>query len=335
MATQIEAHPGSTDTKGRLAQARTAIVVDAGCDLPSTFYNQPGVIVLPIGVQADKHEYIDNHDLAVIKQFHADGLGERSASAETTPLSSEEVKKLFLEKLVLDYDSIYCLTISSKRSQVYANVMDASIEISRTGREMRRAAGMTRPLILRVIDTQNMFPGQGICALALMDMIDKDMRKAEVMPALYKVIESTWTYFVPDDLYFLRTRAKKKGDNSVGLFSAFMGTALDIKPIVRGYMGVSEPVAKGRGREETLRKLFRFVRKRIDQGLLLPHLNVSYGGELSELRALPEYHILKEYCTSQNITLHESMMCITGLVNVGPRGVAVAFAAPPHNLTGF
>lgn len=318
-----------------LATARTAIVLDASCDLPPEFYDQPGVIVLPINVKIGSHEYTDNHSPQTTWRFFSDDLGSRGAGAETRPYSAEEIRALFLERLVLDYDSIYCLTITSKRSAIYDNAMRASVDVLRDSREIRKAAGLTRPFLLRVIDTKNLFSGQGIAALALADMIERGMRPAEIMPQLFKVIECTWGYFVPDDLHFLRTRAKKRGDRSVGLVSALLGTTLDIKPVVRAHMGTTEPVAKSRGREETLRKLFRFVGDRVHAGLLIPHVNISYGGDLEELRRLPGYQELADLCEAKQIRLHESMMSITGCVQVGPRGVAVAFAGPPHEISGF
>ncbi|MEP7044525.1 MAG: DegV family protein [Dokdonella sp.] len=318
-----------------LAAARTAIVVDAGCDLPTEFFEQPGVMVLPISVKVGEHEYTDNHSAETTQRFLADNLGGRNAGAETRPYSVKEIRALFLERLVLDYDSVYCLTISAKRSQIYENAMRASLDIIRDSREMRSAAGIAKPFLLRVIDTKNVFAGQGIPALDLADMINRGMAPRDITPRLFKIVEASYGYFVPDDLYYLRTRAKKSGDRSVGLVGAMLGSTLDIKPLIRAHMGVTTPVAKMRGRDTAMRKLFRFAGERVQTGLLTPHVNVSYGGSLEELRALPGYHELAEICAVKRVALHESIMSITGCVNVGPRGVTVAFAAPPHELLGF
>ena len=39
-------------------------------------------------------------------------------------------------------------------------------------------------------------------------------------------------YFVPSDLAYIRTRAMKRGEKSVGLATFLIGTALDIKPVL-------------------------------------------------------------------------------------------------------
>jgi fatty acid-binding protein DegV len=104
-----------------LPVARTAIVVDAGCDLPAEFFARPDVVVLPITVKVGDHAYTDNHNAATTRRFLDENMGGRGAVAETSPYSVREIRALFLERLVLDYDSIYCLTISAKRSEIYDN----------------------------------------------------------------------------------------------------------------------------------------------------------------------------------------------------------------------
>lgn len=318
-----------------LTASRTAIVVDASCDLPPAFYDQPGVVVLPTTVRIGAHEYIDNHSQQATARFLAEGLGIASANAETHPYSIDEIRALFLERLVLDYDSVYCLTVSAKRSQIHDNASRASLSILNDSREIRRTAGIARPLLLRVIDTKNLFAGQGIAALDLADMIERGTPPHQITQRLFKLVESTYGYFVPDDLYYLRNRARKRGDKSVGLFGTMIGKALDIRPVVRASMGITEPVAKSRGRDETVRKLFHFVGQRVLAGLMTPHVNLSYGGDLDELHAFPGYEELAVLCASKGVTLHESIMGITGCVNVGPRGVAIGFAGPPHEVVGF
>src|SRR3546814_2742978 len=64
---------------------------------------------------------------------------------------------------------------------------------------------------------------------------------------LEQLASSTYGYLVPRDLYYIRNRARAKGHRSVSLFSAALGTALDIKPVLRGSRGDTGPVAKVQG----------------------------------------------------------------------------------------
>jgi fatty acid-binding protein DegV len=135
---------------------------------------------------------------------------------------------------------------------------------------------------------------------------------------------------VPRDLYYLRARARKKGDRSVGLVSAALGTALDIKPILHCNRGETGPVAKVKGLEAAARRLFDFATERVNAGLLTPTLCLSYGGELTGMRLLPGYEELRAACRDNNIEFHETVMGLTGMVNVGKGALCVGFAAEAH-----
>ena len=81
---------------------------------------------------------------------------------------------------------------------------------------------------------------------------------------------------------------------------------------------------------EHARMLFAVVGQRVRAGLMTPTVCVSYGGELDELRTLPGYAALREVCASHGVTVYESVMSLTGMVNVGKGAVTVGFADGPH-----
>ena len=60
---------------------------------------------------------------------------------------------------------------------------------------------------------------------------------------------------------------------------------------------------------------------------MTPTMSLSYGGELGEMRALPGYDDLRVTCASYNIELFESVMSLSGMVNVGKGAVVVGFGA--------
>ena len=48
------------------------------------------------------------------------------------------------------------------------------------------------------------------------------------------------------------------------------------------------------------------------------------------MRALPGYATLRTTCAAHNIDVYESVMSLTGMVNVGKGALVVGFAAEPH-----
>lgn len=69
--------------------------------------------------------------------------------------------------------------------------------------------------------------------------------------------------------------------------------------------------------------------RKIRDGLMTPTVCVGYGGELAELHALPGYAALQGACQTHGVELLESVMSLTGMVNVGKGALAVGFAAEP------
>ncbi|WCE05361.1 DegV family protein [Pseudoxanthomonas sp. JBR18] len=312
---------------------RIGIVVDSACDLPADFIEQHNIVVLPITVRIGEAVLADHRDEEATLEFLRAHVAERGHEAETTPFSVNQIRDLFLQRLVMDYDHVFCLTISKLRSQIHDNAMQASFAILNDYKPIRQAAGHSSPFALRVIDTLNLFAGQGITAIEAVRLREANESVATIRTRLESLAENTYGYMIPRDLYYLRARARSKGDRSVGLIGAALGSALDIKPVLRAYRGVTEPVAKLKGFEPSAQKLFEFTGKQVRAGLLTPVVNIGYGGELSELRALPGYTQLRQVCSEHGVQVTESVMSLTGMVNVGKGALGVGFAAQPHTFS--
>lgn len=309
---------------------RIGIVVDSACDLPAEFLQRHEITVLPIGVHLDNEILVDDRDPEVRQRFLDQNLGARGHAAETEPCSVEQIRDLFLGRLVLEYDCVFCLTITATRSPIHANASRASFAILKEYRPVRHEAGVPGPFLLRVIDTENLFAAQGITAVEAVRLRAAGQNPGQMRERLEHLARNTYGYMLPRDLYYLRARAQKKGDRSVGWFSAALGTALDIKPLLRGYRGETGPVAKLRGFEHGAEVLFQHAAERVRAGLLTPILCVSYGGDLAELEALPGYAALKAVCAERGVEVYESPMSLTGMINVGTGAVTIGFAAEEY-----
>lgn len=309
---------------------RIGLVVDSACDLPRDFLEREQVELLPITVRIGDAVQVDHRDEAQTLAFLESHIAERGASAETIPYTPEQIRDLFLERLVVEYDYVFCMTITGSRSPIFANAQKASYMILNDYKQPRAAAGNTTPFALRVIDTQNLFCAQGLLPVEAARLRAAGEPALRIRTRLEELANHTYGYLVPRDLYYIRNRARAKGDRSVGLLSAALGTALDIKPVLRGHRGDTGPVAKIKGFEPAVEKLFDFAARRVRAGLLTPTVTLCYGGHLDEMRALPGYTRLLDACTEQNVEVFESVMSTTGMVNVGRGAVVVGFAAPEH-----
>ena len=79
-------------------------------------------------------------------------------------------------------------------------------------------------------------------------------------------------------------------------------------------------------------KLFDFAGSRVRAGLMTPTMCLSFGGELDGLHALPGYQRLRDTCAEHNVEVFESVMSLSGMVNVGQGALVVGFAAEPAKI---
>jgi len=313
---------------------RIGLVVDSACDLPLQYLEQHEVNVLPITVRIGEAVLADHRDEQATLEFLHAHVAERGHEAQTMPYTVQQIQDLFLKRLVIDYDYVFCMTITKTRSPIFDNAQQASFAILNDYRPVRAAAGNATPFALRVIDTQNLFAAQGVTAVEAIRLRAAGEGAPKIRARLENLALHTQGYMVPPDLYYLRNRARAKGDRSVGFLSAALGSALDIKPILHANRGETGPVAKIKGFEPAVQKLFEHVAQRVERGeLLTPTMCLSYGGELEGLRALPGYERLRDACASNNVELFESVMSLTGMVNVGKGAVVVGFAAEGQKFT--
>lgn len=308
---------------------RIGIVVDSACDLPPDWLAAHAVKLLPVTVRIGESRFVDLRDERAALDFIASHVAGRH-TAETSAFPAEQIKALFLEELVIDYDYVFCLTVTRHRSQIHENATQASFSILNEYRPVRTQAGHTTPFALRIVDSQQVFAGQGILPVEAVRLRDAGASAPEIRSRLEFLAERSYAYMVPRDLAYLRARIKHRGDRSVSLLSALIGGALDIKPILHCHRGDTGPLDKVRGFEPAAAKLFAFAIERIRAGLLTPTLCLSYGGELEQMRALPGYAALVAACDAHHVERFETVMSLTGMVNVGVGSLTIGFAAPPH-----
>jgi DegV family protein with EDD domain len=309
---------------------RIGIVVDSACDLPQDYIADHNIVLLPISVRIGDALLADHRDEEATLSFLHAHVAEHGAEAETIPFSVAQIRELFLSRLVIDYDHVFCMTITKTRSPIHQHALQASFAILNDYKPIRQAAGHTSPFALRVLDTQNLFAAQAVTAVEAVRLREAGASVQAMRERLEELAGNVHGYMIARDLYYMRARARSKGDRSVGLLSAALGTALDIKPVLHGYRGDTAPVAKIKGFDAAVQKLFAFVGKRVAAGLMTPTLCLSYGGELSELRALPGYTALRQTCEAHGVDVLESVMSLTGMVNVGKGAITLGFADGPH-----
>lgn len=312
---------------------RTGLVVDSACDLPPDFIRKHNIVVLPITIHVGKRAFVDERDPKATLDFYHNHIS-NAGNGETAPLSVEEMKAVFLEKLVTNFDYVFCLTIASSRSPICENAKQAALAIVPEYRPLRAAAGAEGPFAIRVVDTQNLFSGQAVLAIEVARLIGAGAAASDIRSRIKELVPQVYGYMLPRSLYQLRARARKKGDKSVGWAKYVVGSALDMKPVLRGFRNETGPVTTIRHFEEGVQRCFAFLRRLIEDDMLItPALCIGYAGDLQELDALPGYTELLAVAKDAGVTVYPSIMSITGGINVGEGALAFAVAARDHEFS--
>ena len=310
---------------------RIGIVVDSACDLPRAFLDAHDVLVMPISLRVGDQLIEDRRDPQETQAFYARHLDRKSEDfAESIPYSVAQIEQLFLERLVLDYDYVFCLTITSTRSPIFDHAMQASRAILTKYKAIRRAAGLSERFGLAVLSTRNLFTGQAVPVAEAVRLIREGGAPSTIGERLRHLIENTHTYLVPADLFHIYKRASKKGDTSLGWSAYTLGSWLDVKPVLHCHRDVTSTVDKVRGFAAGVEQLFERAVRRISEGLDAPVICLSFGGEPAIVQALPGYARLASAAQAHGVDLLLSPMSKTAAVNVGPGALSLAFAASAH-----
>ena len=310
---------------------RIGVVVDSACNLPQSYIEENKIVILPITLHLDGRNMIDDRNPQTTLEFYRSHVTD-AARAETSAYSVEQIKTLFLERLVLDYDLVFCFTIASSRSPMYDNAKKASLAILNEYKPIRAAAGINTPFGLRIIDTQNCFAGQAVPVIECIRMIKAGESHNKIRARVEEIIQNTYGYLLPRDLKQLRARAQKKGDKSVGLIQYMIGSALDMKPLIRGYRNETKPVARLRHFAEGIGKVFKYAEGRIKAGLLTPTLVLEYSGDPRMLENLPGYDALVKTARERGVEVFVTMSSMVGGIHVGEGAAGLAFAAAEHEM---
>jgi DegV family protein with EDD domain len=308
---------------------RIGLVVDSACDLPISFIREHNIEILPITVHVGGQTFLDKKDPEVTAAFYANHMAQR-ALGDTTPVSVEQIKQLFLERLVLEYDFVFLITTASSRSEIYENALKASFQILAEQKAIRAAAGRPGPFVLRVIDSQVIFGAIAVSVTEAARMIRAGAGPGEIEARLNEIVPQVYGYVIPHDMSYLRETSKRRGEQAVAWPTYALTKLLNVTPVMainrnRAYLG-----GLLRRNNQSKARLFRFAAKRIKEGLLTPAIGVGFGGDPEALESIPGFAELRETAKAAGVELIVVSNGVTAGIYLGEGSIALAFAAREH-----
>lgn len=304
---------------------RIGIVTDATCDLPPEFIKANDIEILPVTVRLGDKTFIDQRDFSTSMSFYEGSWGDKFHDAETAPFTVEEIHDVFLQKLVKKFDYVFCVTVWKERSKIFENATRASFAILRDYRKVRAEADIKGPFAMRVIDSSALGSGVGLVVAEIARLIRDGVPHDAIRRQADVIVKNTATLLAINDLAVVRARATKRGEKSIGFGAYLLANALDIKPIMRRYHDVNEPIGRVLGFDKCCEKMFDIACEQIYHRITSAHVTVAYGGNPKEIERYAGYQKLKEVCTMKGVELHTAVASMSLSVNMGQGGVTVSW----------
>lgn len=275
--------------------AKTAIMVDSGCDISQEFIEQYDIKVLRLKVLYGDRMYSDGLDidpLEVYRRFP------QEIPTTSTP-NMYEVSELVNEIKSEGYKKIIGITISSGLSGTYNAVAMAFEE---------------EDIETFAFDTKNISIGAGLLAMWAAKKLSEGWTFEAVKHGLNDKINDSKVFFYMDTLDYLR----KGGRISPAV--AIVGKALNLKPIIScNEKGTYYTVSKIRGQHKGLEKLMDSLKDYIgDKKAYLAIMNGDGTRYLDIIRArIKEMFPQCEVVVDKQITATMAIHTGPGLIGVG------------------
>lgn len=275
--------------------AKTAIMVDSGCDISQEFIEQYDIKVLRLKVLYGDRMYSDGLDidpLEVYRRFP------QEIPTTSTP-NMYEVSELVNEIKSEGYEKIIGITISSGLSGTYNAVTMAFEE---------------EDIETFAFDTKNISIGAGLLAMWAAKKLSEGWTFEAVKHGLNDKINDSKVFFYMDTLDYLR----KGGRISPAV--AIVGKALNLKPIIScNEKGTYYTVSKIRGQHKGLEKLMDSLKDYIgDKKAYLAIMNGDGTRYLDIIRArIKEMFPQCEVVVDKQITATMAIHTGPGLIGVG------------------
>ena len=305
----------------------TAIIVDAACDLPVDFCKANDVHVIPLGVVFGDKRYFDSRDPETTRTFYSDYSHFHARDVYSLPPSIDVISEFLENYIVKSYEQALLMCLSSKRSNIYKYAVHAGKEVMDRIKKEKKPENKLK--VLRIMDTQTLFTGQALLAYEAHRFVNviKNVETKELYEVLRVLSANVQVYTVPDDLYYIRSRASLRGEKSIGTWSYAMGKSFDMKPIIMMRRDQTERVGWGKGFNDAITRLFKMVMKAIDNGLMINAIMVSYAGNTREIMLHDSFRALQDHAEKEDIRICLSMMSTAAGVNVGPGALSIAYCA--------
>lgn len=235
------------------------IITDSACDLPNDIIEKYDIDVIPLVVYMNDKEYQDNVDIKPDELFK---FMREGGVAKTAQVTYESFDFIFRKYIDSNKPCVY-ISFSSELSGTYQTAKIVEQDIKEEYPDFD----------LTVIDTKAASLGFGLIVYLTALIAENGASKEEVINRILYCKEHMEHIFTVEDLEYLYRGGR------VSKTAAFIGSVLNIKPILDVEDGKLIPLEKARGRKKSLTRMIEMVGERGDR-LHEQIVAISHGDDL-------------------------------------------------------
>lgn len=222
--------------------SRIRIVTDSTADLPGDIIKRYGITVVPLKVFFGREVFLDGVEITPDEFFRRQVAGEVSTTSQPSPVEFVDCYRPFVDA----GDEIISIHISGSMSGTVQ-----SANLARTMLEYPQ---------LEVIDSGVVSVALGIMVVNAARAVAAGKTRAEISAMVKDMQRKLRVYFMVDTLEYLQRGGR------IGRAQVFLGTLLNVKPLLTFRDGLVHPHEKVRGRTKACDRIVSLMQEEYGEG---------------------------------------------------------------------
>lgn len=219
------------------------LLTDTASDLPESIIKEFNITRIPFYVSFNQEDYLKEITEISIQDFYKK-MREDKVFPKTSLPSINDYLEVFTP-LIAAGKSIICVCLSGHFSGSYSSAVNAKELILENYPNAQIA----------IINSLNATGGQGLLVTEIGRMISDGLSFDQILSLTDRLIEKARIFFFVDTLDYLEHGGR------IGKASAFVGTMLNVKPILFLEKGLLYPLTKVRGKKKAMAKIIEATKE--------------------------------------------------------------------------
>ncbi len=303
------------------------LILDSVACLPQQEIARRKLAIIPLSIIVEGKKYIDTHDERILGGLHKSGLINVNTKAKTISSTEAEIRHYLFKEIVPHYDVALCQTLGMAYSPIYESYRAVTFKVAQQAHEKRKDLNLERPFQMTCMSSGSLAAGQGLLAIYSDEVLGETESYNKAKASIEEFKQYIKSFTIVKDPIYTRQHAKSKGNKTVSYPVAWIADKLNFAPIGNNQNEAIFVVdVKNRGFDNSVDRVLAYCIDRVEEGLLLPWINISYAGDISRMPEFTNYLKLQAVCRAQGVTLMTGVMTMGAAINLGPGSMSVAIA---------